>query len=179
MKEAQFFEPSSLCLDSERQLLFVADTNNNAVRSIDLAAAVVSTLLIETPVVCKPSTITDYFNVKVGSTCSLTAIVNIPESLELSQESIWEITIPTESSNCLSAPKLKGSLSPGSRNQLILSYSPAGLAVSAEALVHLSMQYCEGSVCRVALRTYDISLQLDNSCTEIERTLYICVDKLT
>ena len=178
MIETQFFEPSGLCLDSARQLLFVADTNNNAVRLVDLTAGIVSTLIINNTVASKPNTIADTFNVKVGSTCSLTVNINMSECIELDQESYWEIIIPPESSASLSAPNTRGSISPGSINQPKLAYS-ASTAVSAEALIQLSLQYCEESTCRTAVRSYAIELQRDNACTELEQSLYISVDKLT
>ena len=177
MKEAQFFEPSGLSLDSARQILFVADTNNNAIRLLDLTAGTVRTLAIDSPVVPKPIELSESFNVRVGSTCSLIVNISIPESLKLNQESNWEIVIPSESSSCLSAPETKGHLSDVSVNQLTLSYSKASTSEGADALLRLSLQYCEGAACRIALRSYAISLQPDASCTEQEQTLCIPIDK--
>ena len=47
LAESTFFEPEGLALDDASGLLFVADTNNHAVRVIDRAAGTVGTLAIE------------------------------------------------------------------------------------------------------------------------------------
>lgn len=42
--EAQFFSPQGMCFDTEKQLLYVADTENHAIRRIDFQRQVVETI---------------------------------------------------------------------------------------------------------------------------------------
>jgi DNA-binding beta-propeller fold protein YncE len=44
---AQFWEPSGLAFSADESLLFVADTNNDAIRCIDTASGVVSTIEVQ------------------------------------------------------------------------------------------------------------------------------------
>src|SRR5436189_3610062 len=42
--QARFFRPQGVCLDADGQTLYVADTENHAIRQVDLASRKVSTL---------------------------------------------------------------------------------------------------------------------------------------
>ncbi|KAI6646689.1 NHL repeat-containing protein 2 [Oopsacas minuta] len=179
LKSAQFYEPSGLALDSVRQILYVADTNNHTVRAIDLIAGNVSTLSLENTVYSKLEGADGSFDVKVGNTCSLIIVMNFSESLKVNPKSSWEIVVPLQSSSYVSAPVMKGKISLDSTSKLLLVYSHADNPADIQVFIHLYLEYCEGVLCKISQKFYSVSFLFDDHCTELEQSLSISVNELS
>ena len=179
LKTAQFYEPSGLALDSARQILYVADTNNHVIRSIDLAAGVVSTISLGNLVDEMLEGRDGVFNVKVGNTCSLLFEIKSSQSVKLDATSVWEIVIPPQSSSCVSAPEMKGKISLDGNSKLQLLYSHnASNTTATQAFIHLYIQYCVYDVCKISQKYFSVAFQFEDTCTQLEQSLYIVIDGL-
>ena len=176
LKTAQFYEPSGIALNSARQILYVADTNNHVIRLIDLVAGVVSTLSLGNLVDDKLEGRDGAFNVKVGNTCSLLIEIQSSQSVKLDDTSVWEIVIPSQSSFCVSAPEKKGKMSLDGNSMLQLVYSRnASNTTGTQAFIHLYLQYCVGGMCKISQEYFSVAFQFEDTCTQFEQSLYISI----
>ncbi|CAL4062776.1 unnamed protein product, partial [Meganyctiphanes norvegica] len=148
-KITQFNEPGGLCISEDEKYLYIADTNNHAIKVLDLKQRTVHKLVLRFPDSVDTNTSQDnavdsrVLNVSVSAgievSIALNVSVDLPEGATLSTEApnAWTLKAPDKA---ITAADMKGRLTPLTKVSMIVNLPTVGTVAMAE--LHATLFVC-------------------------------------